>query len=96
MNRKQAIKEAREYLMFNKDEQKALDILKTVYPVHRQAKNRLKKLLNELHPKDNDWKQARELVKTPPESWGWLEVPNSVIEKYFMVLNQNEKRSKKL
>ena len=38
MNRKQAIKEAREYLMFNKDEQKALDILKTVYPVHRQAK----------------------------------------------------------
>lgn len=96
MNRKQAIKEAEEHLMFNKDEQKALDILKTVYPVHRQAKNRLKKLLTELYTKDNDWKQARKLIKNPPESWGWLSISNSVIQKYFMVLNQNEKRSKKV
>lgn len=96
MNRKQAIKEAREYLMFSKDEQKALETLRIVYPVHRQAKNRLKKLLTELYPKDNDWKQARKLIKNPPESWNWLKISNSVIQKYFMVLNQNEKRSKKV
>jgi hypothetical protein len=96
MNRKQAIKEAKECLMFNDDKQKALNVLKTFYPVHRQAKNRLKKLLTELYPEDGDWKQARKLIKNPPESWEWLIVSNSVIQKYFMVLNQNEKRSKKV
>ena len=97
MNRKQAIKEAKNILMFKDDKQKALDTLKTVYPVHRQAKNRLNKLLNELYPmKGNDWATAKELIKSPPESWEWLQVPNSVIQKYFMVLNQNEKRNKEV
>lgn len=96
MNRKQAIKEAKEYLMFNDDEQKALNILKTVYPIHRQAKNRLNKLIAELHHSKSDWVTARQIAKDLPKSWGWLSIPNSVIQKYFMVLSQHEKRTKKL
>lgn len=49
----------------------------------------------ELNQNKDQWKAARLLYKLNKQNkiqpFEWLEIPNKVIKKYFIVMNQNER-----